>query len=603
MFKSLMAILLVLSIPAFGQNPLDNLGLTSGTPAAAAYSLRKLSTSYTGNAIQVRRSSDTITQNIGFTASGDLDTTALKAFVGVGNNGFVTTWYDQSGNGRNAAQTTATLQPRIVSNGALITENGRPYIDFTGNKGLVISNYNALLAFTAAVLKSDTSVFSGFHTIFDGTDFGVNERDGGIVESNQTYFHDNVYPTAVWKNGTALANPFNLAPITTPFQLSIQNTGGLVSIGNIGNYDNGSLGGAAKQSETIVFSSVPSTTNRQTLERNQRQFYGISASSTNGTAEVSSYTCPGTPAGTMVAGMPVSGVSQTITANVTTTGTYNISATANGVTFAASGTFSDTGSQTITLTATGTPTDGGTHSFALNTAPTCSFTRSTNEGSSRGTAVVSGYNCTTASAGTMSAGALVSGVSQTITATVTKEGTYNISATANGVTFAGSGVFTVTGSQNITLTAAGTPTDGGTHSFALNTAPTCSFSRFTDIIPSTTSAAYSLRKLRTAYSGAAINVRSSGGATQDIGFTAAGDLDTIALKTFVGSGNGFVTTWYDQSGNGRNATQTTAANQPRIVMLVCLILPTANPLSDLTGQIRFSVVYPFHFLSLPWHLC
>jgi hypothetical protein len=42
-------------------------------------------------------------------------------------------------------------------------------------------------------------------------------------------------------------------------------------------------------------------------------------------------------------------------------------------------------------------------------------------------------------------------------------------------------------------------------------------------------------------------------------------LDTSALTTFCSGTNGFVTTWYDQSGNGKNAVQTTAANQPKIV--------------------------------------
>jgi hypothetical protein len=78
--------------------------------------------------------------------------------------------------------------------------------------------------------------------------------------------------------------------------------------------------------------------------------------------------------------------------------------------------------------------------------------------------------------------------------------------------------------------------------------------------------AYSLRKLRSAYTGSAIRVRrSSDNAESDIGFTSGGDLDTAALTSFCGSGNGFVTTWYDQSTGGNNLTQTTAANQPQIV--------------------------------------
>jgi len=201
--------------------------------------------------------------------------------------------------------------------------------------------------------------------------------------------------------------------------------------------------------------------------------------SSNGTALVSAYTCNTASAGTMAAGNAVSGVTQTITATVTTVGTYNITATANGVTFSASGTFAGTGAQNIVLTATGTPTAAGSHSFTLNTTPNCSFSRAVIDPSSNGTAVVSVYTCSTASAGTMSAGNAVSGVTQTITATVTTVGTYAISTTANGVTFAASGTFAGTGAQTIVLTATGTPTASGFHSFTLNTTPNCSFSRTT----------------------------------------------------------------------------------------------------------------------------
>jgi hypothetical protein len=85
-----------------------------------------------------------------------------------------------------------------------------------------------------------------------------------------------------------------------------------------------------------------------------------------------------------------------------------------------------------------------------------------------------------------------------------------------------------------------------------------------DLYPAT--AAYSLRKLRTAYSGSAIRVRrSSDNAEQDIGFV-GNDLDTASLLAFVGAGNGFVTTWYNQSStSGLNVTQSTLAQQPQIV--------------------------------------
>ena len=115
-----------ISVPKGGVAPF--VGLLDTYPnAAAAYSVRRLSSTYTGALMEVRRSSDNTTQNIGYDANGDLDTTALLAFVGAGD-GFVRTWYDQSGNTNNATQTTASAQPKIITSGAFTLENGKPLI-------------------------------------------------------------------------------------------------------------------------------------------------------------------------------------------------------------------------------------------------------------------------------------------------------------------------------------------------------------------------------------------------------------------------------------------------------------------------------------------
>jgi len=108
--------------------------------AAAAYSLRLLRAGYTGDAIIVRRSSDDDEQPIGFDSNGELDTTALLAHVGTSptDNGFVQTWYDQSGNGHDASQTTTSEQPQIVSSGSVITENGKPAVQFDGTDDFLV---------------------------------------------------------------------------------------------------------------------------------------------------------------------------------------------------------------------------------------------------------------------------------------------------------------------------------------------------------------------------------------------------------------------------------------------------------------------------------
>jgi hypothetical protein len=99
--------------------------------AAAAYSLRKLRKEYTGSAIKVRRASDNTEQDIGF-VNNELEVADLQNFC-IGTDGFVTTWYDQSGNGRNLLQGTALNQPQIVSSGSVLIENGKPCANFTSN--------------------------------------------------------------------------------------------------------------------------------------------------------------------------------------------------------------------------------------------------------------------------------------------------------------------------------------------------------------------------------------------------------------------------------------------------------------------------------------
>ena len=77
--------------------------------------------------------------------------------------------------------------------------------------------------------------------------------------------------------------------------------------------------------------------------------------------------------------------------------------------------------------------------------------------------------------------------------------------------------------------------------------------------------AYSVRKLRTAYTGDCMRVRNGSSVELDIGFDSSGNLDESALLTHCGSGDGFIVKWYDQSGNGGDLEQSTTANQPQIV--------------------------------------
>lgn len=76
--------------------------------------------------------------------------------------------------------------------------------------------------------------------------------------------------------------------------------------------------------------------------------------------------------------------------------------------------------------------------------------------------------------------------------------------------------------------------------------------------------AVSLQRLRTAQTNA-IRIRETGGNTEsNIGFS-TNAFDASAATTFTGANNGEVVTWYDQSGNGYDVTQSTTTQQPQLI--------------------------------------
>jgi hypothetical protein len=175
----------------------DILLLDAFPNASAAYSLRKLSSSYTGNCIQVRRSSDNALQNIGF-VNNVLDTASLLSFVGAGS-GFVRTWYDQSGNARNATQTTSANQPIVVNSGVLETKNAKNAILFQlksllAPRALSSSNFSVFGVVSLNTIQFETNILaqhpgSAFvdRTVFLTTSASPN-RFGRLFFNNGTSF-------------------------------------------------------------------------------------------------------------------------------------------------------------------------------------------------------------------------------------------------------------------------------------------------------------------------------------------------------------------------------------------------------------------------------
>lgn len=96
--------------------------------ASVAFALNLLSSTYIGDCIRVRRSSDNTEQDIGFNGI-ELDSTSLLSFCGAGD-GFIVTWYDQSGNGNNLTQSVALSQFKIVDSGSILSVNSKYAINF-----------------------------------------------------------------------------------------------------------------------------------------------------------------------------------------------------------------------------------------------------------------------------------------------------------------------------------------------------------------------------------------------------------------------------------------------------------------------------------------
>jgi hypothetical protein len=255
--------------------------LDTYTNAAAAYSLRKLRTAYTGSAIRVRRT-DLTESDIGFTSTGALDTTALLTFTGTGalDNGFVTTWYDQSGNSRNATQTTALNQPQIVSAGSLITENGKPSLQFDAVNdkleiGTIISDLvnNPVSVFTT--MKSNFNTPQGIaYNISNGTqvvNLSFNRSTGQVcairasVTGNKggAYINKQSIYTLLTTNTTS--NLFN-----DSIEITSTSIGRSAAINSIG----GNIYLSMKFQEHIIY-ELDQISNRTGIESNINTYYAI----------------------------------------------------------------------------------------------------------------------------------------------------------------------------------------------------------------------------------------------------------------------------------------------------------------------------------------
>ena len=155
---------------------------------AQAYGLRKvITTTAVTKPIRVRRSSDNTESDIGFSGA-NLDTAALLTFCGAGN-GFITKWYDQSGNGRDLLQATTASQPQIVASGVVLSNNGRPAVSFDGTD-------DYLERTTAELYSSGAATICGVASGTSNSNTEVVLGEGGTGSNNARYMAITKCPNA-----------------------------------------------------------------------------------------------------------------------------------------------------------------------------------------------------------------------------------------------------------------------------------------------------------------------------------------------------------------------------------------------------------------------
>ena len=241
--------------------------------AAAAYSLRRLSSTYTGDAIRVRRASDNAEQDIGFDIEGNLNTAALASFCS-GTDGFVVKWYDQSGNSNDATQTTTASQPKIYDSATgVVTENAKPavsgFVDYQGmpfTSTISLTNQSVLfvgkVSYEMIMLGSNDYAFfnrSGA-TIFNTN--GVVDFYSALSNSAQTllsYFR-NTSNNEVFQDATSVGTNSGITTQTSDYD-------------GMATYNRALAAGGIYQ-ELIIYPSDQSA-NRTGIESNINTFYSI----------------------------------------------------------------------------------------------------------------------------------------------------------------------------------------------------------------------------------------------------------------------------------------------------------------------------------------
>ncbi|GAA4458887.1 arabinofuranosidase catalytic domain-containing protein [Rurimicrobium arvi] len=250
-----------------------------GTSASGAYSLRKLNCNYTGKAIKIRRgttTTGTTTLDIGFTSTGDLDTSAIKTFIGTTNGAYIDTWYDQSGNGKHLTQTTRANQPRIASNSGVIDRvNSLPTITFQDVSDEMYAPAMDIQSFNAVRrASSSTSSTTMQYLVSVPADYDFSIRSS----SSTAYTYGDFNGDDFWNTGGLYINNISTYTYTSALHNLYSYTGSVRTASTFSlssTFLSRGMFGGDPVSELIVFPTPLAAGERTTMYLDQKAYYSL----------------------------------------------------------------------------------------------------------------------------------------------------------------------------------------------------------------------------------------------------------------------------------------------------------------------------------------
>lgn len=172
-FLSFLILFLLFIQPLFSQNTLDNAGLTAATPSQIAFSLRKLSSSYSGPAIKVRRSSDNAEATVAFDGSNNISASSLVTFTpgvtvgatfGTTRTGSISSDVGKTGTITSKVNQTGTIT--TISSSLTITGTGTSFTtELVAGDRLFNAANNIFLGVVASVTSNTTVLLTNYATV------------------------------------------------------------------------------------------------------------------------------------------------------------------------------------------------------------------------------------------------------------------------------------------------------------------------------------------------------------------------------------------------------------------------------------------------------